>query len=106
MRRISSRKRRSRLRSRLASDFARPRGRYPAYTRDRLRDLARRLARRIRPETFPVARLEVAGPTDRIPLAQAERLEFRPASIGMPLGPLWATWWFRVGVAVPQSWAG
>ena len=30
----------------------------------------------------------------------------RDASLGMELGPLWATWWLDVSAEVPEAWAG
>jgi alpha-mannosidase len=80
--------------------------RHPTYTRDRIRDVAARLQSLIYPETRAPDTLEVAGPTDRIDLEAAERLNFRPASVGEQFGPLWSTWWFRVGATIPEGWAG
>ena len=88
------------------SDLARPRGRYPAYTRQRLAAFARRLERAVYPASAPVLAIEVAGPVGRIGFDQAAALDYRPAALGLPLGPLWATWWFRVTAAVPADWAG
>jgi len=87
------------------SDVARGRGRYPAYTRQRLADVARRLRRAIYPASEPVTAIEVAGPTDRISFEEAARLDYRPAKIGEALGPLWSTWWFRVTADIPPDWA-
>ena len=89
-----------------ASDLARIRGRYAGYTRDRLHDFSRRLKRSIHSARAPVERIEMAGPTARIGLEEAERLDWRPVEIGEPLGPLWATYWFRITVVVPKDWAG
>jgi alpha-mannosidase len=88
------------------SDLARRRGRYPAYTRQRLAAFARRLEAAIWPERTPVSVISVAGPTGRISLAEAEALRYRPAEIGEPLGPLWSTWWFRLAARIPEAWAG
>ncbi|MDB5483076.1 MAG: hypothetical protein JWO83_4129 [Caulobacteraceae bacterium] len=87
------------------SDLARGRGRYPAYTRQRLADVARRLRRAIYPARAPVVDIKVVGPTDRIGFEDAARLTYRPAGIGEALGPLWSTWWFRVTAEVPPDWA-
>ena len=78
------------------SPHARLRGRYPRYTRDRLADFSRRLRRAIYPDQAPASAIEIAGPTDRIGLDEARGLDYRPAAIGEPLGPLWSTYWFRV----------
>ncbi len=56
-------------------------------------------------EAAPVL-IEIAGPTDRIGFDAASALPFRPVEIGKALGPLWATYWFRVTIAVPADWAG
>jgi alpha-mannosidase len=80
--------------------------RHPTYTRDRIRDVAARVQALVYPEVQAPAVLEVAGPTDRIGLDEAEGLEFRPARLGEQFGPLWSTWWFRVGAVVPEAWAG
>ena len=50
--------------------------------------------------------LRVAGPVDRIPVDDADRLDYRDASLGDTFGPLWATYWFQVGATVPAEWAG
>jgi alpha-mannosidase len=87
-------------------DLRRTRGRYAAYTRSRLAQFARRLERRIYPEKRAVLSIEVAGPTDRIGHAVARGLDYRPAQLGEPLGPLWSTHWVRVRATVPDHWAG
>ena len=71
--------------------FQRPRGRYETYTRARLAQVARRLERAIYPDTAPVSRIEIAGPTGRIGFEAAQSLDYRPVSLGEPLGPLWST---------------
>ncbi len=49
----------------------------------------------------------MAGPVDRITYQQARRLKnFKPAEIGMPLGPEWATFWFRAQATIPKEWDG
>ena len=88
------------------SDIARPRGRYAGYTRDRLAAFSRRLHRAIHPARAEVMSIEMAGPTERIAFEAARQLDYRPAEIGQPLGPLWATWWFRVTARIPAEWAG
>lgn len=80
--------------------------RHEAYTRERLAATADLLRRRIRPETVPADELLVAGPVDRISHEEAQLLDYRPASLGDRLGPLWSTYWFRVGATVPEHWAG
>ncbi len=85
------------------SDLARPRGRYPGYTRDRLAAFSRRLRRAIYPIRADVISIEMAGPTDRISFEDASRLDYRPVEIGQTLGPLWATYWFRVTSGRPPA---
>ena len=80
--------------------------RHPTYTRDRIRDVAARVQALIYAEVRAPELLDVAGPTGRIGVDEAERLEFRPASLGEQFGPLWSTWWFRVAATVPEAWAG
>jgi alpha-mannosidase len=88
------------------SDAKRPRGRYAGYTRARLRQHSDRLASAVYPETAAAASIEIAGPTARISFAAAQRLSYRSAGIGEPLGPHWATWWVRVTARVPRAWRG
>jgi alpha-mannosidase len=88
------------------SYLARGRGRYPAYTRQRLADFARRLRRAIYPAKAAVVAIEIAGPTGRIGFEEAAGLDYRPAEIGQSLGPLWSTWWFRITAHIPPDWAG
>ena len=80
--------------------------RHPEYTRERLAATAARLRGAIRPETVAPDELLVAGPVDRITYAEAQGLDYRPAEPGERLGPLWATYWFRVAATVPERWAG
>ncbi|MBS0469848.1 MAG: alpha-mannosidase [Proteobacteria bacterium] len=87
-------------------EFQRVRGRYPSYTRTRLRQFGRRLKSAIYPARAPAARIELCGPTERIAYKEALTLPYRDAALGAPLGPLWATYWARVTVTVPESWRG
>jgi alpha-mannosidase len=87
-------------------DLSRIRGRYPGYTRTRLARFARRLRRAVYPDQTPVEAIVMAGPTDRIGAEAAAALDYRPVGLGEPLGPLWATYWFRVTAKVPEGWAG
>ena len=50
--------------------------------------------------------MRVSGPVDRISWQEAQALEYRPAALGERFGPLWATYWFRVAVTVPEEWRG
>ena len=69
---------------------------HPDYTRERVRQATREAATRVYPETRPCSRLRITGP---------DGVE-RDASLGMELGPLWATWWLDVSAEVPEAWAG
>ncbi|HVU78089.1 MAG TPA: glycoside hydrolase family 38 C-terminal domain-containing protein [Gaiellaceae bacterium] len=80
--------------------------RHPQYTRERLARTAQRLRAAIHPERVQPDVLLVAGPVDRIPYEEAQQLDYRPAELGERLGPLWATYWFRVGATVPDGWDG
>ncbi|MDX6476698.1 MAG: alpha-mannosidase, partial [Gaiellaceae bacterium] len=78
--------------------------RHPEYTRARLAQTSERLRERLYPETRAPDELLVAGPVDRISYDEAARLEYRPATLGERLGPLWATYWFRLRATVPDDW--
>jgi alpha-mannosidase len=78
--------------------------RHPEYTRARLAQTSERLRERIRPDTREPDELLVAGPVDRISFADAASLEYRAAEPGQRLGPLWATYWFRLAATVPEDW--
>src|SRR3954453_18563843 len=80
--------------------------RHPGYTRDRIRQVGERIRALIWADARDPELLQVAGPVGRIPLDEAEQLEYRAASVGDVFGPLWATYWFRVGATVPAEWAG
>src|SRR5690349_10275461 len=86
--------------------MARLRGRYGRYTRGRLERFAQRLQERIHSDRVPIVSLELAGPTERIAFADALKLDYRQVPLGERLGPLWATYWARVVVEVPEAWAG
>ncbi|MFQ3455856.1 glycoside hydrolase family 38 C-terminal domain-containing protein [Bradyrhizobium sp. UFLA01-814] len=85
---------------------ARIRGRYPQYTRRRLQGFAERLQQKIHADRVPVTSLALAGPTERISLEDALKLDYRAVPLGETLGPLWATYWVHVVAEVPQAWAG
>jgi len=80
--------------------------RHPKYTRDRIAQVGARIRALIRADTRDPDSLRVAGPVDRIPIEEAERLEYCDAALGERFGPLWATYWFRVEATVPAEWAG
>jgi alpha-mannosidase len=80
--------------------------RHPEYTRERLAQTAQRLRAAIHPDRIAPDELTVAGPVDRISYADARALDYRPAETGERLGPLWATYWFRVGATLPEAWDG
>jgi ABC-type transport system involved in cytochrome c biogenesis permease component len=88
------------------SRVARAVQRHPKYTRDRIAQVGERIRSLIRADTRDPDSLRVAGPVDRIPFEEAERLGFRDAALGDRFGPLWATYWFRVEATVPAEWAG
>ena len=80
--------------------------RHREYTRERLAQMGQRLREAIRPDAIEPDELLVAGPVERISQAEAQELEYRPAVRGERLGPLWATYWFRLGASVPERWDG
>lgn len=80
---------------------------HPHYTRSRIHQLVQRIAGKIYDERLAVTDLSVAGPVDRIPFAEAQKLTgFQPVKVGHSFGPLWATYWFRGRATVPGSWNG
>jgi alpha-mannosidase len=76
------------------------------YTRKRFARTSERLRDVVYPEARAPDELLVAGPVDRIALAEAEALDYRPVSLGDRFGPLWASFWFRVAATVPDEWRG
>jgi alpha-mannosidase len=76
------------------------------YTRERIRLVARGVRALVHADPRPVDRLLVAGPVGRVPLEAATELPYRDATIGMELGPLWATWWLALEATVPPEWEG
>src|SRR5689334_4628866 len=80
--------------------------RHPSYTRDRIAQVAARIHACIWADVRDPDVLEVAGPTGRISLDDAAELAYNRASLGDVFGPLFATFWFRVGADVPAEWAG
>jgi len=72
-------------------------------TRRRIKQFTIQLRDKLYTARAPV-KLAVHGPTDRIPLDEALKGEFRPASIGEKFGPPWSTHWFRVDIDVPKGW--
>jgi hypothetical protein len=80
--------------------------RHPKYTRDRIAQVGERIRSLIHADGRDPGSLRVAGPVDRISLAESDALEYRNAGLGDRFGPLWATYWFRVEATVPAEWAG
>ena len=80
--------------------------RHPRYTRDRLRQTADRLRALVYPETRLPDVLRISPQVDRISVEEARELDFEPVELGRQLGPLWATYWFRIEATVPRPWAG
>jgi alpha-mannosidase len=80
--------------------------RHPEYTRARLAQTSARLRELVYPETRVPDELLIAGPVDRIPVGDAASLDYRVAHLGERLGPLWATYWFRLRATVPDEWRG
>ena len=76
------------------------------YARRRLEQTSHRLRARVYAETRAVGELLVSPRVDRISWAEAQALDYRPAALGERFGPLFATYWFRVGASVPDGWRG
>ena len=78
--------------------------RHPEYTRNRIAQITQRFAQRFYRETLTIEQVQVSERTDRIPLNDAKRLTYRPASVGERFGPLFATYWFKLHASVPKAW--
>ncbi|MGZ4279789.1 MAG: alpha-mannosidase [Solirubrobacteraceae bacterium] len=79
---------------------------HPDYTRERVRQVARRVRALVHADARMPDRVRIAGPVGRIAFAEAAALDYRDATPGMALGPLWATWWLTVQSRVPAEWDG
>ncbi|HEY3321000.1 MAG TPA: alpha-mannosidase [Planctomycetota bacterium] len=79
---------------------------HPEYTRTRLKQLTDRVFQKIYAETLPIADLRISPKTNRITHDAAQKLSYSPAKMGLQLGPLWATYWFKAKARVPKKWAG
>jgi alpha-mannosidase len=79
---------------------------HPDYTRERVRQVARLAHTLVHADARALERVRIAGPVGRIALEEAAALEYRDATPGMELGPLWATWWLAVDGRVPPEWEG
>lgn len=66
--------------------------------------MSERLRGLVYPETRAPDELLVAGPVGRITVQDATSLDYRPAALGERLGPLWATYWYRLRATVPEEW--
>jgi alpha-mannosidase len=80
--------------------------RHPEYTRERLAQMSGRLRDLVYGDRRAPEELLVTGPTGRIGVEDAAALDYRPAVPGERLGPLWATYWYRVAATVPEAWRG
>jgi alpha-mannosidase len=80
--------------------------RHREYSRARFAQVSQHLLEAVRPDRREVDELLVAGPVDRVSWEEARQLDYRPAELGERLGPLWATYWFRVRATLPDEWKG
>jgi len=72
-------------------------------TRQRLQNFTGEIARHLYPQRAPVTLAFFATP-DRISYSAARRGPYRPAAVNQQSGPLRFTYWFKVGVTIPQAW--
>jgi alpha-mannosidase len=79
---------------------------HPQYTRTRIEQLVQRFQTRIYRQLIPVPSLQVSAGVGRIPYEQAMTLPRTPAKVGIELGPIWTTFWFRLQYRVPADWQG
>ncbi|GAA3746895.1 alpha-mannosidase [Salinactinospora qingdaonensis] len=70
------------------------------------RVLGQRIWTAIYPTSIPltIERWDVAG--EPVPVETALAAPYRPARVGEPWGPPWATTWLRLSGTVPPQWAG
>ena len=96
------------IRDREPQSRACDRGRYGGYTRARFQEVLARLSQRVYPDSVEAASIEVVGPLDRVPVAEAKAQPRRRGHVGMELGPMWATYGFALAFEVPAdpAWAG
>ncbi len=80
--------------------------RYPEQTRRRLAQTGARLRSLAYRETIAPDSLTVSERTGRGGWAASRELSHRPVQIGEEFGPLWATYWFRIGASIPEHWSG
>ncbi len=80
--------------------------RHPEQTRRRLAQTGTRLRSLAYRETIAPDLLTVSERTGREGWEAARSLVHRPVEIGEEFGPLWSTYWFRIGTTVPGHWAG
>jgi alpha-mannosidase len=80
--------------------------RHPELTRRRIAQAAGRLRSLVHPELVAPDELLVSERAGRISPAEARGLAYRPARIGEPFGPQWATYWFKLAATLPPAWEG
>ncbi len=76
------------------------------YVLDRILGLNQRMEEAIYPDRCAIPQISLAGPVSRISWEEAKALTYRPGKMGDPLGPTFATFWFRLKVCVPPEWKG
>ena len=76
-----------------------------ALTLKRLETFQKAIKKRIYTQRQPVTLLHAAF-AERLPWQQAVQAEFTPIDLGVRLGPVWSTHWFKIQAAVPADWAG
>lgn len=80
--------------------------RYTEYTRGRIAHTVERMRELVHPDRRSLDALLVSPRVERITWEDAQKLEYRPVSVGERFGPVWATFWFRLQARVPPEWAG
>lgn len=75
------------------------------YIVDRVQAVVRRLAEAVYPQRTKIEQIAIAGPVDRISLEEAQSLTYRPTEPGQPLGPTFATYWFKLQIKIPSAWS-
>ena len=70
---------------------------------DRVREIEQRF---LYSERMPVADVAIAETMEHLTLAEAKKLEYRPAAEGHRWGKNWGTAWFRLRIRVPAAFHG
>ena len=74
-------------------------------TLKRLATFQNEIKKRIYTQRQPLNLLHAAF-SERVPWQQALQTDFTPIDLGVRLGPVWSTHWFKVQATIPAHWVG